>query len=296
MLVGNLNMNNPTSERCCVVIPIYKKTLSKYELHSFKQCIKILGNHHICLITHNDLDISFYLTILNKTNAHFSIKYFSPNYFDSVLGYNLLLLSNKFYSSFLEFEYILIYQLDAYVFFDNIDYWCTQEYDYIGAYIPEFIIQNNMETYNSCHTEPLKLRYAYNGGASLRKVSTFYRITTDFSCLITELSNAGLNEDIIFSSILYNSNQPTKETADSFSIESFPKESYLSNGKKLPMLCHGWYRDDLAVYDKEFWFKHIMYFEYMKLQIHKLFHVIKRLSRKLLGITTLSSRNDRNTH
>lgn len=277
MPISNSSINNPTSERCCVIIPIYKEKPSKYELHSFKQCINILKKHFLCIITHKDLDISFYLTILNKANAHFSIKYFSSNYFDSILGYNQLMLSNKFYSSFLDFDYILLYQLDAFVFFDKIDYWCTQNYDYIGAFIPDFIIQNNKITYNSCLREPLKLRHAYNGGASLRKVSTFNQITADFSCQITELSNAGLNEDIIFSCILYNSNQPTKETADSFSIESFPKESYLSNGKKLPMLCHGWYRDDLAVYDKEFWFKHIMYFEYLKLQIRKKYHKAKRI-------------------
>lgn len=282
MLIRFTNKNNPPAERCCVIIPIYKTTLSKYEMHSFKRCIKILGNHYFCIVTHNNLDITSYLTILNKTKTHFTIKYFSPEYFSSIHGYNQLMLSNEFYSSFLHFEYILIYQLDAYVFFDNLDYWCTQKYDYIGAYIPDFIIQHNKTTYNSCLREPLKLRYAYNGGASLRKVSTFNRITAEFSYLIKELSNAGLNEDIVFSNILYNSNQPSKETADSFSIESFPKESYKSNGEKLPMLCHGWYRDDLAVYDKEFWFKHIMYFEYLKSQIRKKYHKAKRILKKHL--------------
>lgn len=281
MLIRSTKKNNQPSGRCCVVIPIYKTTLSKYEMHSFKQCIKILGNHYFCIVTHSDLDISSYRTLLNKTKAHYTIKYFSPKYFSSIHGYNQLMLSNEFYSAFLDFEFILIYQLDAYVFFDNIDYWCTQKYDYIGAYIPEFIIQHNKQTYNSCHIEPLKLHYAYNGGASLRKVSTFYQITIDFLNLIKELSDAGLNEDIIFSSILYQSDQPSKITADSFSIESFPKECYISNGNRLPMLCHGWYRDDMGVYDKEFWFRHIMYFEYLKLQIRKIYNKAKRRLKKL---------------
>lgn len=280
MLSGSIN-------RCCVIIPVYKQDLSRYELLSFKRCIRILGNHYFCIVTHNNLDISRYLSILNNAKARFSVNYFSPNYFDGISGYNQLMLSNDFYSSFLNFEFILIYQLDAYVFFDNLDYWCTQNYDYIGAFIPETITKNIEGTYNSRLSEPLKLHYAYNGGASLRKVSTFYQTTREFSPLIKELSNAGLNEDIIFSSILHCSNQPTKKTADSFSIESFPKESYISNGEKLPMLCHGWYRSDLDVYDKEFWFKHIMHFEYLKLQIRKKYHIVKGLIKNLLGKTTI---------
>lgn len=80
--------------------------------------------------------------------------FFHENYFKSIDGYNKLMLSPSFYKAFSNYEYILIYQLDAWVFKDELQHWCNQKYDYIGAPI----YQNN------------KLIGIGNGGFSLRKV------------------------------------------------------------------------------------------------------------------------------
>ena len=44
-----------------------------------------------------------------------------------------LMLSPFFYESFLDFKYVLIHQLDVFIFKDELNYWCNQNYDYIGA-------------------------------------------------------------------------------------------------------------------------------------------------------------------
>jgi hypothetical protein len=48
-------------------------------------------------------------------------------------GYNQLLISHQFYYSFVDVDFILIHQTDAFVFRDDLDQWCAMKYDYIGA-------------------------------------------------------------------------------------------------------------------------------------------------------------------
>jgi len=43
------------------------------------------------------------------------------------------MMSPAFYDAFKAFDYILIYQLDAFVFRDELEYFCSLGYDYIGA-------------------------------------------------------------------------------------------------------------------------------------------------------------------
>ena len=43
---------------------------------------------------------------------------------------------------FLEYQYMLIYQLDAFVFEDKLDYFCELGYDYIGIPVPDYTDTN----------------------------------------------------------------------------------------------------------------------------------------------------------
>ena len=147
-----------------VIIPIYSSTPSKEELASFKQCVKILGGHPICIISYNGLNLNEYL----KYTKNVHIKYFSLHFFESIDTYSDLLRNHVFYLSFKEYKYILIYQLDAWVFKDELLKWCNKGYDYIGA--PWF------EHYG-CHKEGDKLWKVGNGGLSLRRTKRFIQLT-----------------------------------------------------------------------------------------------------------------------
>jgi hypothetical protein len=50
-----------------------------------------------------------------------------------VESYSALLLSTSFYEAFASVEYILVHQLDAFVFYDALEAWCSSPYDYVGA-------------------------------------------------------------------------------------------------------------------------------------------------------------------
>ena len=116
-----------------IVIPVYKDVLDTNEYKSLSQCLKILYKHPICLIGPEDLNYSVYNEVFSKYGVKFDIETFDSNYFKSVAGYNKLMLSRFFYERFSSYKYMLIYQLDAYVFKDELDYWCDKDYDYIGA-------------------------------------------------------------------------------------------------------------------------------------------------------------------
>ncbi|MEW6718188.1 MAG: DUF5672 family protein [Chloroflexota bacterium] len=84
---------------------------------------------------------------------------FEDRYFSTIASYSKLLLSPKFYAAFINFNYILIYQLDCLVFSDQLEEWCGAGYDYIGA--PLFRDKAN----------PAKgFSRVGNGGLSLRRV------------------------------------------------------------------------------------------------------------------------------
>ncbi len=152
-----------------IVIPVYKELPDEDEVISLKQVLRILPHDKYAIISPNGLNLTYYENILKEFDAAYSIEYFDLSYFNNGLeGYNQLMLSQNFYNRFLDSEYILICQLDACVFKDELEYWCTQGYDYIGSpWPPEFI-----EPYAT----DLNQWRVGNGGFSLRRVKSILHI------------------------------------------------------------------------------------------------------------------------
>lgn len=146
-----------------IVIPVYKSTLSDSERISLEQCCQILGKHPFTLVCPPGLAIDEYVSYFDKHAVSYTCVHFDKIYFQNIEGYNRLLLSIDFYKAFENFTYILIHQLDALVFKDELAYWCSKGYDYIGA--PWFK--------RFWRFKPSKTLYAIgNGGLSLRKVQS----------------------------------------------------------------------------------------------------------------------------
>jgi hypothetical protein len=275
----DLKMNN-----CIICIPIYKTTPQWNELISFNQCIKILYKHPICIVTHKSLNIDYFLRILEKTNLSYYVEYFDEFYFKNILGYNQLLLSKEFYTRFNQYTFLLIHQLDVYVFRDEVFYWCNQNYDYIGA--PWFANYGTFENDD-------KLWAVGNGGFSLRKINTFiqilsfkfpihkpYYIWKNLNYLKKEklvfkfvlffleclgyrnnihylLLNNKINEDAFWTFTFRNSwvkfNTAPIDLAIRFSFEKSPSFLFLKNKNKLPFGCHAWEKYEYS----SFWSKFI---------------------------------------
>lgn len=117
-----------------VVIPIYKATLTQYEEMSLNQCVKVLANYSLVVIKPTSLDINELLSQYSLLK----VENFPDDCFSNLRAYNKLVLSEDFYQRFVDYQYMLIFQLDAYVFRDELLDWAKRGYDYIGApWLPE---------------------------------------------------------------------------------------------------------------------------------------------------------------
>lgn len=116
-----------------IVIPVYTSPMPE-EQASLRQCLKVLSQHDIVLLTHPDCDLSPYHAIGQQEKKSMFVELFDASCFTSVAAYNRLCCSEELYTRFeARYEYMMIYQLDGWVFSDQLLYWCNQGYDYIGA-------------------------------------------------------------------------------------------------------------------------------------------------------------------
>jgi len=259
-----------------IVIPVYKDNIVMYEDISLRQCLKVFNERRIVLFGPESLDFGEYC----KYSDRLTIELFADSAFRNVDSYSKLLLSPEFYKRFESYEYMLIHQLDAFVFSDELDLWCSKGYDYIGA--PWFY------KWQKSHLDG-DLWAVGNGGLSLRKIAMMGRLlgtkvarflpfqeiinecleakskfkaTMLVDCLAkimginndseTYLRNTWRNEDIVIGiySKYFNIGfevAPVEE-ARRFAFECDPRYLYKLNDNQLPFGCHGW-----AKYDMEFW-------------------------------------------
>jgi hypothetical protein len=226
-----------------VVIPVYKEGMTDLECKVLEQCAGILGRYDVVVVHPEGLAVSIYKAVV----LHAQAVSFEDRYFTGTAGYNKLLISDSFYQAFAKYQYLLIYQLDAWVFEDSLLEWCNKGYDYIGA--PW--IEEPTRGRTSCLISFTKLCLGKvgNGGLSLRKVSTHLRIAKQLRWLTCFYR---YNEDVFWSilvPIIFRSyRKPTVQEALEFAFEYKPRESYERIGNKLPFGCHAWERTD-----REFW-------------------------------------------
>lgn len=152
---------------CVIVIPIYKDVPAQGERASIRQTFRVLGRHDIFFVTHVGCRLDAYREIVESEQGEMRTEFFDKGYFDSVAHYSDLCFSEEFYLRFREYEYMLICQTDAWVFRDELDYWCRQGYDYIGA--PIYFPYNKQKF--------TRIFYGVgNGGFSLRRIEHCLRI------------------------------------------------------------------------------------------------------------------------
>ena len=229
-------------EDCCVVIPVYRKSPVFFEQASLMQCVRVLGQKYdIYLVAQFGLDLGPYKSIC--PSYKFKEKRFVAGFFDSIDGYNQLCKRWEFYNSFPEYQYMLIYQLDCWVFSDNLDYFISLNYDYIGAPWFEIDTQENK-------AKPVKCG---NGGFSLRRIGKFVEVCKNHEA---EASDGKTNEDVFFSNKCDKElNISPVDVGREFSFEVGPSVLFALNGNKLPMGCHKPYVFEF----KKFWKDYIKF-------------------------------------
>ena len=212
--------------KVAVVIPAYKEELNEFEKISLAQARKVLGKYPFVFIVPEGKVFSYF-------EAGDGILHLPQRFFQSVVTYSQLMEMPQFYAPFLNFDYILIYQLDAFVFYDALEFFCSLGYDYIGAPWPYYFSAPKVNN---------KSARIGNGGFSLRKVKACHRLLTEQTVLLKDMMHlaeddffayCGKDETIDFS-------VPPVEVAARFSVEYLLRHAVKNLGNKLPFGCHGW--------------------------------------------------------
>lgn len=170
------------NKQLCTIIPLYKHALTPVEEISLKQYDAVLGDKYdVFFILPEKLDVADALKIL----PYAKLKYFDNKFFDGIEGYNRLCLSSLLYKKFSNYKYMLIYQTDAFIFYNRLDYFVKLDFDFYGPPL------EHMENEALC------------GGFSMRKIDKCLRLTQffeqeDFNILRYKKSGFK-NEDIFFS-------------------------------------------------------------------------------------------------
>lgn len=264
-----------------IVIPIYKFQLDYFEEISLKQLGKVVGNKYLIVFFGPEgLDTSYYKSISDPL-FNYSFVFFNRKYFRDLISYSKLCISPEFYRVFSSFEFLLIYQVDAFLFKDDLEDWCKKGYDYIGA---PFFNHGKIEAENNYFG-------VGNGGFSLRKIDSMLRVITtnnkiyDRTDIIKLKEGKNIKGRIYYEMIYYlghigllNSSHhllgtfsgyedffwgyfvgpklswmkfPKYEEALKFSFEYSCDKLYKDNNYELPTGCHAWQK-----IDRQFWIPH----------------------------------------
>lgn len=143
-------MNN--KKNLIIIIPFYKQDMDIFEEISLTQLKKVLGKYDICFIGPEGKQIN-----CNHILASYKIETYDSSYFENTKSYSRLLLSTEFYLKYKNYKYMLIHQMDAFVFEDRVQEFINLGYDYYGAPMTS--------------DDPSEY-VLYNGGLSLRKIDS----------------------------------------------------------------------------------------------------------------------------
>ncbi len=269
------------SKTVAVVVPGYNRAeFTPDEEVSFRHLHTFLGHYDKFLVVPRSFSIR---------RHGFQLKRFDDTFFGSAIANTKLMLSRQFYESFIDYQYILIYQLDALIFSDQLLDWCTTGWDYIGA------------PWIKCHDSPwVSEPRVGNGGFSLRNVHSILRVLASnkywidpdaywarisarhsgfsrylylpqklfkhirtFNNVTWELRQWHLRPDGTRNEDHFWADQAVRYDPDfrvapfdvglRFAFEVNPRQCFEMNGRTLPFGCHAWQR-----YDRSFWEPHLI--------------------------------------
>ena len=128
--MGNGAFINPV-----VCIPIHTSKLSKYEVISIKSHLSKLKSHDVFVLVPKSKKIEI-ISVLETNNipqSSYKIHQVKDYCLRNADNFQLLMLTRNFYLFYKQYSHILIAQIDAYTFSDELIKWCKTGFDYIGA-------------------------------------------------------------------------------------------------------------------------------------------------------------------
>ena len=240
--------------RCCICIHNHKQYITQIEhlslLRIFDFCTKNNLINDLFFVIPQSLDLNLFVStylvdFANDNNIELIYRYvkYSDECFSSLNAYNnMLSLSANHYGDFGgNYDYMLTYQLDGYIFDNDLNYFLDKNYDYIGGYyLPMYTERTKYNHYDNIDTEH---HIIMNSGVSLKNIkfcinsiNEHYRKYLD-GCEFNNVYSY-INDDSFFS--LFYNKEVNPIDSIKFSLNWAGAEShYAINNFKYPFCCHG---------------------------------------------------------
>lgn len=266
------------SKKVAVMVPLPSAELAPEEQVSMRQLRKHLDGYDKFLLVPEGLEVAM---------DGFGVIELDRRHFGSAANHNRMLYRTDFWEIFSDYEYVLMYHLDALVFSDRLLEWCGKDLDYIGA---PFL--------KSVHTPWVETERVGNGGFALYRVGAVLRVlwgryrdqpgkywedrlwkwiefrqrllrplraavpgwlrgraTAPLQKRLRQMDHIEVNErgnDLFWSDeagrYLPGFTVGSLEQGLDFAFETEPRRSLVLNGGRMPFGCHAWAR-----YDRAFW-------------------------------------------
>jgi lipopolysaccharide/colanic/teichoic acid biosynthesis glycosyltransferase len=278
-LVRDYRRLPPPSRMVAIVVPLpLPPTLTADDELALRHLCHHLGVYDKFLVAPAGTSIA---------RAGFETIHMPRKFFGSAAAHNPLMFWPQFYRRFADYEYILLHQLDALVFSDQLAQWCAAGWDYIGApwlpcadtpWVREprvgngglalMKVQSALEVLYRRHREDpatywsdLMSRHARAARplvAVCRRVQPLFPRSTVLSAVLAHWQMHqnpplhGHNNDFLWSyeAVKYVPDfkvAPVEEGLR-FAFEAAPRTCFEMNQRRLPFGCHAW-----AKFDAQFW-------------------------------------------
>lgn len=269
-----------------VVVPIYRPDINYYEIISLRRTFSQLGSHTVTILS-PESTISCISSMLERVlpaDSTYRLHVVDDHWLSSHRAYNQLMLTELFYRHYSGFSHLLVCQLDAYVFEDQLLEWCNTAFDYIGAplhssddpaefsrplcvgvggfslrRIDAFLLALSANP-QIFRTDDLLERIApFNLNGKLYLLIRFIISRLKGECRLAVPGNRlafsmGINEDVLYAKHLPR-HFPAFNVADAhsglaFSIDKQVEESLSILGGRLPFAAHAWwtFQDNLQAW------------------------------------------------
>ncbi len=255
-------------KRVVIIIPTHRPNLTAEDKISLVHLKKYLNKYDTFFVIPKNINSKAF------TSAGYKVKKVDINFFGTLRRVNEMFLNKKFYEIFKEYDFMLVYQLDALIFSNQLEKWLKSGYDFIAApwFRPIIGYFSHKQGYPSSGA---------NGGFCMRNIQKFIHVLdivdksatrTSNNLSIRKLwfvlsillgkshkiwlnapaTNYPFNEDGFWSyeAPKYLSGfkvAPFKQSIR-FSFEKFPRKCFKANHYLLPFGCHAWKK-----YDESFW-------------------------------------------
>jgi hypothetical protein len=143
-------------KRVAIMVPLPSPVLSADDEVSMRHLRKHLDHYDKFLLVPQGMEVRMEgFTVIELDRKHFG----------SAANHNRMLYLVDFWEKFADYEFMLMYHLDALVFSDQLALWCDKGYDYIGA------------PFMNCKDSPwVKKERVGNGGFALYRIPSVLKV------------------------------------------------------------------------------------------------------------------------